>query len=344
MPNADDIVVTGYDDSAVENPTELIKDMNIIPLVIDSGEVIMSFPQKVEIIDNYVLVLDNNNLFEFDGDGNFLRQIGRNGHGEYLHLITFTTNNGNVNLIDPSKNSVLVYSINGDFIEEINAPASALSNAKEVIYANDDRIIISNHIYNDFNNTITEWSTKINTLNVLDKVSMESSGAREYIGKHPISMFSDEFMYIQPFSNIINRVSGHPIVIKTNKNIVPESKLSGIKNFNITTYGEFDDYFHGFTDVYETNDKIILPYFDDECTIVDKGEMTCKCYKSGKDRATIFPLFKIAGVHGNKIISVLSQDDIRDIVDGTSDFKGKDSLIQIQSRSANNYILIEVEL
>lgn len=126
MPNADDIVVTGYDDSAVENPTELIKDMNIIPLVIDSGEVIMSFPQKVEIIDNYVLVLDNNNLFEFDGDGNFLRQIGRNGHGhgEYLHLITFTTNNGNVNLIDPSKNSVLVYSIDGDFIEEINAPAS----------------------------------------------------------------------------------------------------------------------------------------------------------------------------------------------------------------------------
>ena len=157
-------------------------------------------------------------------------------------------------------------------------------------------------------------------------------------------MLTDEVKYIHPFSNMISRVSEAPIVIKTNKDIVPESKLSGVKNFSITTYVEFYDYFHGFTDIYETGDKIILPYFNEECTIVDKRTMTCKCYRLGENRATIFPLFKVVGVRGNKILSILSQDDIRDIVDGTCDFKGKDSLIQAQNSSDDDYVLVEVEL
>ena len=145
------IEVLGYDDFIADNPTELIKDMKIMPLVVDGGGIRMSFPQKVEITDNYVLVLDNNKLIEFDGDGNFLRQIGEcgHGHGEYIYIITFAVSNGNIHIIDPSKNSVLVYSTEGDFIEEIKAPEATLSNAKEVIFTKDDRIIISNHIYND---------------------------------------------------------------------------------------------------------------------------------------------------------------------------------------------------
>ena len=340
-----EIVITGYDEPVKENPVEAIKNIDITPLCLKANE-FMSSPVKVEMTDEHIFLLDNNKLLEFNHEGNFLRQIGRSGHGhgEYLNVVTFAINNGVVYVTDCSRNSVLLYSADGTFIKELKAPENGLCNAKDVLFDNDHEMIVSNHVYNDFNDILTEWNIETNDLHTLSNVPRKSAGTREYIGKHPVVKHNADIMYIYPFSNILYRLAGPSLVFQTNKDFVPQSKLSSIEDFSIMTYAEFDTYFHGFTDIFETDNNIILSYFEDEYTIVNKDNWTCKTYSMTQEWDSLFPFYKIMSTYDNRFISVVSSEELINIIENSAEFSGKDSLRKLQKRYPENYFLIEIEI
>lgn len=340
-----EIVITGYDDSVKENPVEAIKKIDVTPLSLKTGEFISS-PVKVEMTDEYIFLLDNNKLLEFNHEGKFLRQIGQSGHGhgEYLNVVTFAINNGVIYIIDCSRNSALLYSTDGTFIKELKAPEDGLCNAKNILFDNDHDMIISNHVYNDFNDILTKWNIKTNELYTLSNVPMKSAGTREFIGKHPVVKHDTDIMYICPFSNTLCSLAGPSLVFQSDKDIVPQTKLSSIKDFSIMTYAEFDTFFHGFTDIFETENSIILSYFENEYTIVNKDDWTCKTYSMAQEWDCLFPFYKIMNTYNNKFISIVSPEELTNIIENTAEFDEKDNLKILQERNSENYFLIEIEI
>ncbi len=100
--------VTGYDLPEKENGDGIEGvEYKIVPLEQKEGFA-LSFPQKTEMADSIVYILDNGQLVSYTADGKFRCKIGQNGHGhnEYITLTTFYVDGDkNVVLFDSYKNS-----------------------------------------------------------------------------------------------------------------------------------------------------------------------------------------------------------------------------------------------
>jgi hypothetical protein len=80
---------------------------------------------KVEVVNDRIIVLDerdSESVFMFDGQGNFIRQIGRKGRGpgEYTNAVNFVVDYDNSHIIvsDEGGRKQLFYDFDGRFIKE----------------------------------------------------------------------------------------------------------------------------------------------------------------------------------------------------------------------------------
>ena len=105
--------------------SEIATDITYVPLETLKDNLISNI-KKVELTESYVFVSEKNRIQQFKADGQFLRQIGKFGHGpgEYVNIMNFDVNEkANLILINDEFRSYK-YDINGNFFGEVKLPST----------------------------------------------------------------------------------------------------------------------------------------------------------------------------------------------------------------------------
>lgn len=101
--------------------------------------------RNVKIDNDLIFILDNNtNLFIFESNGKFLRKIGQrgNGPGEIMRISNFFLNKElkEIGLFDISKNTILIFDYEGNFIKNIKF--NQRLNVKEIEFISNDELLV----------------------------------------------------------------------------------------------------------------------------------------------------------------------------------------------------------
>jgi hypothetical protein len=133
--NADgSLMVIDIDSIQVERElllSSIFNSFEIIPLE-TSMNCMIGMVNQLEIDKDTIYVLDSmvgKGLYKFDGNGGFIRKIGSvgKGPGEYLFPASFAITGGEnkqILILDNHQNKIIVYSMFGDFIRDINISSS----------------------------------------------------------------------------------------------------------------------------------------------------------------------------------------------------------------------------
>ncbi len=144
-------------------------------------------------------------------------------------------------------------------------------------------------------------------------VPMKTDNVAIPIGWHAISSYQDTAVYIKPFSPYIYRyLETKWIYIDQPNPIYDETELAEINDFSIMTYAKAmsEDYFAGFTDIYELKDWIFLALQDMEFYLINKNSWEMRRYKYERDDYMNFKhIAKIIGAipQKNMLIGVNNQ-------------------------------------
>jgi len=105
------------------NVSEFADTVLYIPLETNSQSLIKGI-YRTQIIGEHILLNCNDKLLLFSKSGKFIRQIGRKGKGpgEYNYVTDFVAVGDTIFISPSSKQTLIKYTINGDFIEELSLP------------------------------------------------------------------------------------------------------------------------------------------------------------------------------------------------------------------------------
>ncbi len=97
-------------------------DVQYIPLETNKNSLLRGV-RKIRMNDSIIAISDTKKLLLFSKEGAFLRQVGSNGKGpgEYLLIYDFELNGDTIYLTTTGKSSVIKYTLDGKFQEEIKA-------------------------------------------------------------------------------------------------------------------------------------------------------------------------------------------------------------------------------
>ena len=340
--------VTGFDLPEKENG-DGIEGVNykLVPLEQKEGFA-LSFPKKMEMTDSIVYILDSRQLVSYTADGKFRCKIGQNGHGrnEYITLTTFYVDGDkNVVLFDSYKNSLIKFDKDGKFLDEKKLSPADLKYAQSIMPTEEgNRLFVYNHIYNDFNQLCRIVDTESGKETEISSTPLRTDNTMEFVGKNPCSIHNGTIRYIRPFdNNIYNYTDNSTLNVETKEKILSEKELGEIKNYGIMTYAECmaNGTFMGFTDIFETDRLIFLACHNMAYTIIDKENM--KCYKfnygfntSGKG----CPLYNIYAACENKLIGLLSDEDLENIAKSGKGKIAKDVKKFVKSDAYDHVLVI----
>lgn len=317
-PEPNHAVIKGYDTEKRNNGEGLeINSFRMVPLEA-SPECMLGNPSKIEVLDSLIFIQDNDKLHVFDMNGQFLNHIGRrgNGHSEYINLSTFCLDKeGHVLLIDSYKNSILKYTSNGSFIEQINTPEGVLANVHNAALIGRDSLFISEYLYNTSHTLYSVIDLNSGTKTTVADTPLQTANTMESTGVHSFSQYNGTIRYIKPLDNIIYTQTGNDgFKISTTQRVFSEKKLSEIKDFGINTYAMnmIDNVFCGFSDIFETEKYIILPLKNLEYTVIDKQLSTCRRYSYEiNPEDTTLPLYGIVWSNANNLVGILTPMDFQ---------------------------------
>ncbi len=105
------------------NVSEFADTILYIPLETNSKS-LLGGVFRTQITEDGILINSLGKLFLFSKDGKFIRQIGKQGKGpgEYQFVNDFVAVRDTIFISPSSKQTLIKYSINGDFIEELSLP------------------------------------------------------------------------------------------------------------------------------------------------------------------------------------------------------------------------------
>ncbi len=313
--------VIGYDSPERKNGVGIrnIK-YRIIPLKRQSNPSIIT-PQKIEITDSIIFILDQNKLISYDFNGNFLHAIGNYGYGhdEYMNLSGFYIDSEkNVILFDSYKNTLLKFTKNGDFLSAIKLSSANLKCTQSILPIDEHSLFIYNYLFNNSYQLCKIINIKDNTEKEISSTPMCTNNTMEHIGANPYCFYNGNIRYLRPFDNsVYNLMDGSTFCIDTKKKVYTDRELSSIKDFSITTYANLINHgaFGGFTDIFETNKYIMLASYNTMYILVDKGKMKCTKFEYGlKTKHANYPLYNIKGAYGNQLIGILSMKDAKNMI------------------------------
>ena len=83
--------------------------------------------RRVLLSENYIIIVQALEIFVFDKEGRFVRQIGRvgQGPGEFTWLMDITIDESNKHLFITDGRRIIRYHLNGEYIDEIVRPVQA---------------------------------------------------------------------------------------------------------------------------------------------------------------------------------------------------------------------------
>lgn len=339
--------VTGYDLPEKENGDGIEGvEYKIVPLEQKEGFA-LSFPKKMEMADSIVYILDSRQLVSYTADGKFRCKIGQNGHGrnEYTTLTTFYVDGDkNVVLFDSYKNSLIKFNKDGKFLDEKKLSPADLKYAQSIMPTEEgNRLFVYNHIYNNFNQLCRIVDTESGKETEISSAPLHTDNTMEFVGKNPCSAHNGTIRYIRPFdNNIYNYTDNSTLCVDTKEKILSEKELGEIKNYGIMTYAECmaNGTFMGFTDIFETDRLVFLACHNMAYTIIDKETMECHKFNYGFNTSGKgCPLYSIYNACENKLIGLLSDDDLENI---TKSGKGKfaEDIKKIVKSDAHDHVLV----
>ncbi|MDR0699405.1 MAG: 6-bladed beta-propeller [Tannerella sp.] len=130
--------------------SEIADDIRQVELELTDNSTIANV-RKVLLCGEYILVYNGvrggGEMLLFDGNGKFVRKIGRKGPGpgEYNHILTVTTDakNGLIYVISAG-NKLICYDLNGQLVREETSPL--WQSVKSLNYINGKMLFIREHI------------------------------------------------------------------------------------------------------------------------------------------------------------------------------------------------------
>lgn len=317
--NMEKLIIEGYDKNINEEnspQSSFIKGIEVIPLKSRDNNAILSNPEKVVLYDNHFYIMDNNKILCYNINGDFIRFIGEkgHGHGEYINLASFVVCNDTIKLLDSFKNTLLAYSLQGDFLYEKKAPEGVLSNVKDAVYEENNQFFMSNYIYNEQNDVYTRWDTSSNEVSIVANAKVQTKGAKEFVGAHSFCMYGNNIRYVLPFSDMIMSTKDSIMQFNTSRKVLKDDELRKILDFSIVSYANHSENFTGFCNIFETHNYLLLTFFNLEYTVVDKRSYECFRYpyrinEKGKD----FPLLNILSSDKETLIGIVNWEEFQSL-------------------------------
>ena len=306
-----EVMINGFDNNYSDENTPLsafIDTIEVIPLASDNNGVVLTNPQKLLLYENNYYILDNNRLLCFGASGKFIRFIGErgHGHGEYINIATFVVFNDTIKLLDSFKNTLITYTLNGEFVSEKEAAEGAFSNVKDAVFEKDNVLFMANYIYNEKNDIYTRWNTLTGKVSVVDNSPVKTDGTKEYVGSHSFCHYNGNIRYILPFSDVIKSTNDNTARFRTAKRILTDSELRDMTDYGIMAYSTRLDDFVGFSNIFETENYLFLTFSNLEYTVVDKRSNECfrRSYQYDED-AEAFPLLNILSSTEDALIGII---------------------------------------
>ena len=138
------------------------------------------------------------------------------------------------------------------------------------------------------------------------------------IGTHPISKTDGGVKFIIPFDNNIYTINNSGNLetvfnIVTDKTKATEKELSEQKEYSVITSIELSNkgYFQGFTDVFETNNHILLAYYNLDYMLINKiTRQAIRFNNSISEGMVTMPFSGVISTTNDYFISVYSISDL----------------------------------
>lgn len=146
----------------------------------------------------------------------------------------------------------------------------------------------------------------LNRLSVC-KTGLTTKGSAEMFGWHPVSKYEDKIRYVMPYENKIFTYSTEDVTeisIGMQEKASPEtSDFTLMGMLNQLLQGKFI----GFTDIFETNNYILLGVSNFSYVLVDKSSLTCKHYSYAvPELVESLPLLNIVAASGDRMYGLIT--------------------------------------
>jgi len=226
VQNSEDKLIIDFDQVKYSDTcllaSNLFKSVKIIPLETNVS-CLIGMITKIEVIDDYILIMDNfiaNSLYLFDREGRFIRKIGSMGQGpgEYVSISDFTIDRENktVYLRDGRLGRIYQYDIaSGKYIQSIMPTRNADRPAIHHINHNGGNLYASAIYYKHSPNnsllfSIDQSSGKEKNyfLNVMEyNKGYSNLFGNNFIDRPFFSRYNGDIIFIQPLMNHIIEIT-----------------------------------------------------------------------------------------------------------------------------------------
>lgn len=275
------IIISGYDDYLDGSP-DVVNRVSLIPLE-ETEESLLSGPiSKIVEIDSTFIVQDfNRGLYRFSRSGKFMNKISNKGRSasEYVTLSTFCVDSdGQVLIFDSFANKIIRFTQDGNYVDVIRVPDQLLTNTQDCVMLEDGKIFQTCYLMGDFNKVYSVIDMGTWKRSILYESSMKTDSVMEMLGRHVVTTSGGVVRYIKPFDNNLYILNGETnkdrcFLIGTESQI-PGNKLLASEYFSIMTSVELSNkgFFQGFTSCYETDQHILLTYYNADAFLFSKSD------------------------------------------------------------------------
>lgn len=259
------------EDAIEENSIEKLFNIEKTKLMFleqDSNVVLGKIEKMVSYNGDYFVLsrCGNNllNLYRYNSDGKFINKVGTIGgaSNEYVLLSTFFIQDNKVYVIDSCRNKMLVYSIDGTYIQSIKGKDDDFSFVLDAVAINNENVLL----YNGLNTEPCVLFSIYNipkmkiTNEILTDISASSWG---YYSNKRLAKNSTGAFFFLPFDKGIYTLDDD----YSQKKIFQVNYLGDIPNFSSTQYDEIEQIIHNsdvslFYSLFALDNKILINFID----------------------------------------------------------------------------------
>jgi hypothetical protein len=180
---------------------------NVMKIELETtDECLLDNVRQVELFENYLLVKDRSTfLYVFDMQGRFIRRIGMkgNGPGEYSFCLSFLLDEQNKKISLWTNIGILLYDIEGNFLEKIPLRPSWSGSINNVFFDNNLFYTLEDVFFDGYQDKY--FCVYDNNLNVVDSLQMYryKVGKGAFISNHPKPFSRNEgriYVYAPPYN------------------------------------------------------------------------------------------------------------------------------------------------
>lgn len=310
------------------------KHAEIVPLE-STLACIMGGVVQIEVADSLLFIKDTfDKLYLFKRNGKFITQIGNKGEGpgEYLLLSSFFIDKEKhlVNILDDYKGNILRYDYKGNFVDNINISIENIRRCRQAVLTSNSKILINNYFNFEENMGYTFLDISKDSISSEKIFPYSPIFIKDHtyaFSKHAMEKVGKEIHFIMPLCDTIYAYSDRAFypkyVIETPQKMVDKREFSDISvsnpYFMIMLQTGQKGYFTGFTELFETDDMLLLNYRDNGAILgfyignKKTKEGNYYLYTASFDKQ--MPVIPIVGSYGNQFIGTYECDNILDFKD-----------------------------